>query len=167
MRIGLISDTHIPEIVHNLPAEIHDLFCDVDLILHAGDIYTISVLDELECLAPVLAAEGDDDYDEVWKDSRVKYKHILTIEGVTIWLVHVRPWSWPVREKPPDVLVFGHTHRAMVRNDENILLVNPGSPTFPDYKYKPGTVGFLQVHSGKVDVTMAQLKGEHGGSERH
>jgi predicted phosphodiesterase len=54
----------------------------------------------------------------------------------------------------------------MVRNDENILLVNPGSPTFPDYKYKPGTVGFLQVYSGQVDVTMAQLKGKHGGSER-
>lgn len=158
MRIGLISDTHIPEVVNRLPEEIYDLFSDVDLILHAGDIYAVSVLDDLERLAPVMAAEGDDDYDETWRDNRVKYRQILAVAGVVIWLVHVRPWSWPARVRPPDVLVFGHTHSEMVHKNENILLVNPGSATFPNYKYQAGTVGFLQICAGKVDVTIVPLR---------
>ena len=61
MRIGLISDTHIPDHADELPEQLKDAFRGVELILHAGDIYTIPVLDELEIIAPVLAAEGDDD----------------------------------------------------------------------------------------------------------
>jgi len=62
IRIGLVSDTHIPKSTHVLPPQVKEAFKDVDLIFHAGDIYVVSVLDELEHLAPVLAAEGDDDY---------------------------------------------------------------------------------------------------------
>ena len=157
MLIGLISDTHIPEAVEVLPVEIKEALCNVDLILHAGDIYTVSVLDELEALAPVLAAEGDDDYQEVYKDRRVKQKHILTVEDVTIWLIHTRPWSWPRHEKIPEILVFGHTHNAKIENYEGILLINPGSPTFPSYKYELGTIAILAIDSGKVDVRIVSL----------
>jgi len=47
MRIGLLSDTHIPEARSGLPPEVKKAFEGVDLILHAGDIYSLSVLDEL------------------------------------------------------------------------------------------------------------------------
>ena len=61
MRIGLISDTHIPHDAKAIPPQVKEVFRGVDLILHAGDIYLSSVLDELEEIAPVLAARGDDD----------------------------------------------------------------------------------------------------------
>ena len=61
MRIGLITDTHIPEIEEKIPIEIMHSFRGVDLILHAGDAYSPSVLDDLECIAPVLVARGDDE----------------------------------------------------------------------------------------------------------
>ncbi len=57
MLIGLISDTHIPWAVKELPPEVGEAFRGVDLILHAGDIYSHAVLDELERIAPVLAAK--------------------------------------------------------------------------------------------------------------
>jgi hypothetical protein len=157
MLIGLISDTHIPEAAEVLPARIKEAFCDVDLILHAGDIYTVSVLDELEVLAPVLAAEGDDDYQEVYRDERVKQQHILRVGGITILLRHIRPWSWPSSEKVPNILVFGHTHNAMIEKKEGILLINPGSPTFPSYKYELGTIAILDIDSGKVDARIVSL----------
>jgi putative phosphoesterase len=157
MRIGLISDTHIPEAAEVLPVQIKEALCHVDLILHAGDIYTISVLNELETLAPVLAAEGDDDYQEVYRDGRVKQKHILKVGGVTIWLIHTRPWSWPRHEKIPEILVFGHTHNPTIENYEGILLINPGSPTFPSYKYELGTIAILAIDSGKVDARIVNL----------
>lgn len=157
MLIGLISDTHIPEAAEVLPVQIKEALSNVDLILHAGDIYIVSVLDELEALAPVFAAEGDDDYQEVYSDERVKQKHMLTVEGVTIWLMHIRPWSWPRHEKIPEILVFGHTHNATIETYEGILLINPGSPTFPSYRYELGTIAILAIDSGKVDVRIVSL----------
>ena len=160
MRIGLISDTHIPNHAKELPAQLKDLFHAVDLILHAGDIYTIPVLDELECLAPVLAAEGDDDPLSTSTDRRVKVKHILHIDGVTIWLTHARPWSWPLDSREtPNVIVCGHTHTATLGHLKgDILLVNPGSPTFPQYKLELGTVALLTISSGKAEANIVQLQ---------
>jgi hypothetical protein len=160
MRIGLISDTHIPNHAKELPEQLKNLFHAVDLILHAGDIYTISVLDELECLAPVLAAEGDDDPLSTSTDRRVKVKHILNIDGVTIWLTHARPWSWPPDSREtPNIIVCGHTHTAALENLQgDILLVNPGSPTFPQYKLELGTVALLTISSGKAEANIVQLQ---------
>ena len=160
MRIGLISDTHIPNHAKELPDQLKGLFHAVDLILHAGDIYTISVLDELECLAPVLAAEGDDDPLSTSTDRRVKVNHILNIDGVTIWLTHARPWSWPLDSREtPNIIVCGHTHTASLGNLKgDILLVNPGSPTFPQYKLELGTVALLTISSGKAEANIVQLQ---------
>ncbi len=158
MRIGLISDTHIPEHAKDLPDQLKKVFSDVDLILHAGDVYKVSVLDELEGIAPVLAAEGDDDYYEVISDNRVKEKHILDIDGVTIWLRHAITYAWDEGEKRPDVIVSGHTHRATMEKKEGVLLVNPGSATFPDYQHKLGTVALLTINSGKAEAQIIQLR---------
>ena len=159
MRIGLISDTHIPDHAEELPEQLKEVFRGVDLILHAGDIYDTSVLDELECLAPVLAAEGDDDPFSTRNDRRVKGKHILSIEGVTIWLIHDRPWSWsPDPKEAPDVIVFGHTHSSTLQEKGDVLLVNPGSATFPHYKSEPGTVALLTVSSGKAEANIVYLR---------
>ena len=165
MLIGLISDTHIPFHAKELPEQLEKVFRGVDLILHAGDIYAVSVLDELERIAPVLAAEGDDDFHATVEDRRVKRKQILTVEGVTIWLVHERFLVWPLgskgspqHETRPDVIVFGHTHQSSLQHYQGILQINPGSATFPHYRLELGTVGLLTVNSGKAEAQIIQLQ---------
>ncbi len=117
IRIGLLSDTHIPETIETMPVEIAKVFRNVDLILHAGDIYVPSVLNHLELIAPVLAAMGDDDHGEISNDKRVKAKHVLKLEGKTLWLIHelplrLTPFSALLRTNDaPDIIVFGHDHR--------------------------------------------------------
>ena len=54
LRIGLISDTHIPEARPTLWPQVYDAFDGVDMIFHAGDIHELFVLDELEKIAPVV-----------------------------------------------------------------------------------------------------------------
>jgi len=169
MRIGLVSDTHIPVAEKELPEELNKAFRGVDLILHAGDIYIPSVLDELERVAPVLAAVGDDDYGATLADKRVKEKHILKLEGKTLWLVHERPYylasSWcqnktssePAKGDNPDIVVFGHEHSTVVQRFNDILFVNPGSPTFLHYLRGLGTVGILDLDSGEADVRILRL----------
>ena len=172
MRIGLLSDTHVPIAALVLPAQLNEVFRGVDLILHAGDVYHPSVLDELERIAPVLVAQGDDDY-EILGDGRVKKEHQLTIEGVTISLRHDEPGLGPrsvfpeVKMEPEpgsyryprasDILVFGHSHMPELRSRDGLLIVNPGSPTFPHYTVRPGTVALLMVSQGGVEVCFVQL----------
>jgi len=175
MIIGLLSDTHVRVSGYrnnlgqlctgNFPSQIKDAFRGVDMILHAGDIYTLPILDKLERMAPTLASEGDDDPFEIMNDKRVKSKHILTIEGVTIGLAHQwEMWSLDGHETPLDVIVFGHLHKSSLQNQGDVLWVNPGSPTFPAYQHKLGTVGLLTIESGKASAEIIQLEGEFGGS---
>ena len=172
-RIGLISDTHIPVDAKVLPSQIKEVFRDVDLILHAGDIYLPSVLDELESIAPVFAARGDDDFD-VDGDSRVKDKHTLAIDGIDISLSHsepgLGPWSvFPnIKEdftpgtfrfkQVSGIIIFGHTHMPKLQNRGGFIMINPGSPTFPYYLRRPGTVGLLTLTSDGIEVNMVQLQ---------
>ncbi|MFC2070966.1 metallophosphoesterase family protein [Chloroflexota bacterium] len=173
MLIGLLTDTHIPWERKELPAQVTETFRDVDLILHAGDIYAHSVLDALEQIAPVLAARGDDDYD-TGTDSRVQEKHILQLEGLNLWLIHEGPiiplssaqfslW-WQNRISPeddkygkPDIIICGHEHRSLVERFDGLLYVNSGSPTYLNYQRGLGTVGLLKLDSGKADVQIIQL----------
>ena len=170
MRIGLITDTHIPIDAKALPPQVFQAFSGVDLILHAGDIYIASVLDELESIAPVLAAEGDDDFGDIRKDGRVKHKHVLKLEGQTLWLIHEGPYphmfaSWQTRNPAaqdghdtPDIIIFGHHHSVTLRRESGVLLVNPGSPTFLHYRRGLGTVGILDIDSGEAEAHIIQLE---------
>ena len=169
MRVGLLSDTHIPEVAEILPPEIMDAFRGVDLILHAGDIYVPSVLDTLESIAPVTAAMGDDDRGDVLMDRRVKGRHILELEGLTLLLIHERvhsPWApWWLGNAPleqdrhvsPDIFVFGHEHRPIVEHIDGTLFINPGSATFQNYRQGLGTVGILDIDSNKSDIHIINL----------
>ena len=58
MLIGLISDTHIPDRARIIPQNVIDAFSDVDLILHAGDLTSLDVVEELEKIAPVMAVQS-------------------------------------------------------------------------------------------------------------
>lgn len=168
MRIGLLSDTHIPLDAEELPPQVKIAFRGVNLILHAGDIYVVRVLDELEKIAPVFAALGDDDGWSISTDKRVTVKHVLECEGLTLWLTHskpCKPWHPGLSEKErerniygtADIIIFGHEHQVSVERNDNTLLVNPGSPTFLHYQRGLGTVAILNIKSGKAEIDILKL----------
>ena len=61
MLVGLISDTHIPEAGPELWPQAYERMRGVDLILHAGDIHVLEVIDRLEEIAPIYVARGNGD----------------------------------------------------------------------------------------------------------
>lgn len=153
-----------------MPSQALKAFHGVDLILHAGDIYHLSVLDELQVIAPVLAARGDDDHFRVLEDHRVKEQHLLSIDGLRLGLIHEIPYPeplplWQTLEShmnknfsgPVDIIVFGGTHESLVETYKGVYLVNPGSATLPFYQPRLGTVGILTVESGKARAKIIQL----------
>ena len=167
MLIGLIADTHIPRDVKILPPPVKDAFRGVDLILHAGDIYLPGVLDELETIAPVLAARGNGDSRSI-KDHRLKNSHVLDINGLRLGLTHAipypeLPWSRIIKtmerifDGPTDIIVFGDTHVTLAERHQGVLLVNPGSPTLPNGRFQLGTVGLLEIMDKRVKASIVQL----------
>jgi hypothetical protein len=176
MYIGLLSDSHIAWPEQSWPSQIKEKLRGVDLILHAGDIWISWVLDELETIAPVLAAQGDDDLEaDIGNDKRILKRQVLTLEGVDLWVTHIKPRYaqldpnyqvnyYTVNKQaqeaidPPDVVVFGHSHFAEIENFKSTLLINPGSPTLPQYLPKLGTVGLLTLKDGKVDAKIIPLE---------
>ena len=181
MRIGLISDTHIPTAGHDLWPQVYDALRGVDLIMHAGDLHDPVVLDWLEPLAPVLAVSGNGDYGG-WQrtvppsDPRLRESRVLTLDGpngdpLRIGLVH----DLPLPEAPPqrtleglmrhffggpvNVIVRGSTHAAEIATVKGVLVVNPGSPTFPNHQSaRLGTLGYLEIDQGRVRPSLIQLK---------
>ncbi len=122
----------------------------------------LPVLDKLETIAPVLAAEGDDDPFDTVLDKRVKPTQIITVEGVTIKLSHYRDFA-DDSKNPPNVVVYGHTHQSKLEERNGTIRINPGSPTFPGYAHVLGTVGLISIDSGKAEARIVQLEGDIGG----
>lgn len=168
MRIGLISDTHIPQAARYMPPQVLEAFRHVDLILHAGDIYQLSVLDELGRLAPVLAARGNGDT-KLPDDPRIKESHVITLDGLRLGMSHAVEYPeppWCTLEKamdrefggPVDIIVSGDTHVAIVESYKGILIINPGSPTLPNGLYQLGTIGILEISQGRLEASIIQLR---------
>ena len=169
MRIGLLSDTHIPLDAEDIPPQVKKVFSGVDLILHAGDVYRVYVLDELRTIAPVFAALGDDDPITLAVAQRAQKRHDLKIGGFTLLLTHYRPShnligsSYQEETSAEDIygganiVVFGHEHNDVLIEENGVLLVNPGSPTFLHYQRGLGTVGILEISAGKAEVHIVQL----------
>lgn len=147
MKIGVISDTHLNIPDDRLEKIVEGYFHDVDLILHAGDIVELDVLDVFRD-KKVYAVSGNMDHDSVRKV--FPEKRILEIEGRRIGLIHGWGSPFDLEEKimrefeDVECIVYGHTHRAMNEVRDGILLFNPGSPT--DQRFaKHNSVGILDI----------------------
>jgi putative phosphoesterase len=131
VTLGIISDTH----AYFHPA-IPEFLGDVDLILHAGDVGTPEILDELGKLAPVKAVWGNVDGQSV--RVRTLQHQRIELDGLRLWMTHIggRPGRWDrgiaaaIENDPPDVFICGHSHILRierVRDLQNMLYINPGA----------------------------------------
>ena len=84
--VGLVSDTHFPQRCRQLPPALFDVLSGVDLILHAGDVGLLSVLDDLSRIAPVIAVHGNDDTAEAERE--LPYQLVAPVAGVRLFLWH-------------------------------------------------------------------------------
>jgi len=152
--VGLISDTH-----GLVRPEVAKVFAGVQLILHAGDVGGSSVLARLATIAPVEAVYGnvDDPHDPALCAERS-----VTLGGVTLHVSHGHELKSPtpelvLRRYRGDVIVFGHTHRAVILRDEaNRTAVNPGAAGPRRFNLQP-SVARVTIRGGEADVEIISL----------
>src|SRR5919108_1752488 len=156
MRIAVLADTHAPGRWRGCPPAVAGNRAGVDLILHAGDVCTAEVLDELAGFAPVRAVLGNNDGPDVraWGAPETP---ALDLDGLRVGMVHDagpkdgRQRRLRRRFPTADLVVFGHSHIPLDLEDERLGLriFNPGSPT--DRRRQPrGTMGLLEVDRGRL-----------------
>jgi hypothetical protein len=131
MTIGILSDTH--GYFHpDLPAELDG----VDLILHAGDVGDLAIVDGLEAVAPVRAVYGNIDGPDIRR--RLAEHERFAAGGLQVWMTHIagRPGRWQenmgrrLKRDTPDLFVCGHSHILQVERVEalgGMLFINPGA----------------------------------------
>ncbi|GAA1260164.1 metallophosphoesterase [Sphaerisporangium rubeum] len=151
MRIVAISDTHGPRRWKSCPPAVAEHLRGADLILHAGDICTAAVLDELAAYAPVRAVKGNNDGPDVTAPETLE----LDLGGLRVAMIHdsgpaAGRWTRLRRRFPDaDLVVFGHSHIPLDHEEQGLRIFNPGSPT--DRRRQPhGTVGLLDVADGRL-----------------
>ena len=153
VTIGLISDTH--GLVR--PA-ILDHFRGVARILHAGDVGGAPVLSALNAIAPTDAVFGNVDDPH---DPALAHERVVTIGGVTIHVSHGHELGRPTAELVAaryagDVLVFGHTHRAITRQIGNRLAINPGAAGRRRFDLQP-SIALLRIADGRAHCEIISL----------
>jgi hypothetical protein len=150
--IGLISDTHMPLRWESLPDAVFQAFAGVDLILHAGDVGELWVLDQLSQCAPVVAVHGNDE--TAGATQALPYLQAISVAGRRIVLTHAHfpdpaeemnsrqsdDWRPKLarratfgKEHGADIVVFGHTHIPMTTQFDGVWLVNPGAISSPNF----------------------------------
>jgi uncharacterized protein len=154
VRVVALADTHAPRRWKSCPAAVAEQLRQADLILHAGDVCTAAVLDELSGYAPVLAVLGNNDGPDVaaWgAPSELQ----ADVGGLLVAMVHdsgqATGRQQRLRRQFPaaGLVVFGHSHIPLDAEADGQRIFNPGSPT--DRRRQPhGTLGVLTIESGTL-----------------
>ncbi|AAL81916.1 metallophosphoesterase [Pyrococcus furiosus DSM 3638] len=156
MKVGVLSDTHIPKAY--FPPQIFEFLKkrNVQYIIHAGDITSKEFLEKLEEVAPVIAVKGNMDRIDLPEEEKIEIGNfsILILHGHQFLSLNLDNLTYKALEEEVDILVFGHTHRPyynVVRSyGREIILLNPGSPTLP--RMSEPTFAILEVSNEDIDV---------------
>jgi uncharacterized protein len=154
MRVVVLSDTHSPRRWKSCPPAVAAELRKADQILHAGDVCTADVLDELADYAPVRVVLGNNDGRDV-ADWGAPESLNLTLDGLPVGMIHDSGQATGrlarMRRRFPDagIVVFGHSHMPLDLSEGGFRIFNPGSPT--DRRRQPhGTIGILDIRDGAL-----------------
>jgi hypothetical protein len=151
LKIGVISDTHIANKTEHIPGIILDVFKQMDMVMHAGDMVDLRVINELKSVCPkVIAVAGNMDHEEV--KNKYPLKEIVEVFGRKIGLMHgcgsalnlVELLKDAFKEDKPDIIVFGHSHKPMNEFIDGVLFFNPGSAT--DFMAEYNSYGLIEIN---------------------
>jgi uncharacterized protein len=141
--VGVLSDTH-----DHLYPEVKVLLSGVDHIIHAGDVCNPHLLTELRGIAPLTVVRGNCDMGP-WANA-LPPRAQPELGGLQILVGHV---GGRLRQEVArsgaeaggvDVVIFGHSHQALVERKDGVLYLNPGSAGPRRYGH-PRTIAFLKI----------------------
>ncbi|MEW6101800.1 MAG: metallophosphoesterase [Candidatus Omnitrophota bacterium] len=162
MKIGVISDTHIHARDSQLPQKITEEFKKVDMVIHAGDLVSLDVIDKLRSLCKnVIAVRGNMDADEV--RNILPEKQIISAGKYKIGVMHgygapanlIEALKSAFKQDTVDIIIFGHSHKPLNEKIGEVLFFNPGSAMdkiFAEYN----SYGIIELND-KIEAKVMKL----------
>lgn len=166
VKIGVISDTHITDRSGQIPQAVLNAFKGVDLVIHAGDMVSLRVIEALKGVCPkVIAVAGNMDQEAVRK--RYPPKQILEILGHRIGLMHGAGAPFNLidllkdafKQDGCDLIIYGHSHKPMNEEIDGVLFFNPGSATDLACAYNSYGIIELSKKPAKLSQSCARQAG--------
>jgi putative phosphoesterase len=155
----VIADTHIPRRARALPESLIPDLERADLVLHAGDLMDPALLGELAGYAPVKAVRGNLDPLDLDLPESLEFE----FGGIRVAMIHdsgrKQGRRTRLRRRFPDarLVIFGHSHIPFLEDEDDLMLLNPGSPT--DRRRQPRhTFALLRVEVGRVRAEILPLQ---------
>ena len=134
MLVAVIADTHLPRGKRALPTACVEQLRRAELIVHAGDLTSTAVLDELRLYGEVLAVRGN--ADDIDTQARLPEQLELELDDARVAVVHDsgrragRLERLRRRFPEADTVIFGHSHTPLHEiGEDGFQIFNPGSPT--------------------------------------
>lgn len=157
MKIGIISDTHGDLLSAEKAIK---AMGDIDLLLHAGDTYRDAILLEETLDIDVIAVKGNTDF-----DCEASSETIISIEGKRIFLTHGHKYNvkysldrlyYKALETNSNIIIFGHSHIPIHAKENDIIFINPGSPSSPRDGSKP-SYAIMNICEEDIDIKLYNL----------
>lgn len=147
IRIGVISDTHLSCATQDLSALSNDIFAGVNMVIHAGDLTELEVLDAFAGHDVVAVAGNMDSYGV---RINLPATRVIEVGGYRIGITHQLSNLLDSTEGAEglDVVVFGHTHQPESTTKNGILYFNPGAFSSRARSSMGRTVGILTIGEG-------------------
>lgn len=135
MRVGVISDTHVPSLYRSIPPGIWRALEGCEIIIHAGDFDGWEAYEEFKSRFPTLGVIGNQD--SFRRCDEVPMNRVETLNGYQIGITHgfgprvnlpqrvLTNWHGP----KVDLLIFGHSHEPGIHVIDGTRMLNPGSAT--------------------------------------
>jgi putative phosphoesterase len=149
--VGVISDTHgllRPEAIAALRGS--------HMIVHAGDVGRLEVLDQLRALAPTFAVRGN--VDTRGPIAELPATEVVEVGQLLVWVLH------DISELDLDPLaaefaavIFGHSHKPSIETRDGVLYLNPGSAGPRRFKL-PVTIARLRVRGPTIWPEIVELE---------
>ena len=162
-RIGVISDTHIPDRASDIPQAILDDFKNVDMVIHVGDLVELSVLKQLRAVCDnVVAVCGN--MDSLEARDKLHEKEVIIVGKYKIGIMHgvghpgrlIELLTDKFKDDKVDIIIFGHSHLPLNEKRGDILFFNPGSPT--DKIFSPfNSYGIIEVND-QIEAKIIEVK---------
>ncbi len=149
MKIAVISDSHYEALaVNSVRKHLHD----VDIIIHCGDGAPDIKLLEKDFSGEIYAVKGNCDI-----NNEYPYERVIEVMGIKIFVTHGHMYNvkneyntifYKGKEVGADIVLFGHSHKALINSYDEVTIMNPGSIAFPYGRMKK-TMGFIVIDKDK------------------
>lgn len=152
-KIGVISDTH-----SLLRQEVISELKDVDLVIHAGDIGNIKIIEDIKNISPVVYVKGNVDKGE-WASS-IPLRERIQFNELNIFVVHdLKNIGLDPVEEGIDIVISGHSHKAVKKDRHGVIYLNPGSAGPKRFRL-PTSMAIINIINDEINIDIKYIDKE-------